>query len=165
MQCASPLKAAPWPFTVFKSTNSGTFELLQNNPFSNFCFTMNDSSGFALKNWENQYERPFVLWDESSSLLFQQPNTWQCEYKLITDSSNSSSSFHSRLFPVFIRMNTVWMGIPGIEKRPLNALTSALLKDYLFLFYFSRLFCFVFSCFLSYIVLDFTFTHNLFSLR
>lgn len=41
--------------------NSGTFALLQNKAFSNFCSTMNDSCGFALKNWESCCESPFLL--------------------------------------------------------------------------------------------------------
>lgn len=42
----------------------------------------------CLKEWGELVWKAFCE-SESSSLLFQQPNTWQCEYKWITDSTNS----------------------------------------------------------------------------
>lgn len=118
--------------------HSGTFALLQNKAFSNFRSTMNDSCGFVLKNWESWCERPFLLWDESSSLPFQQPDTWQGEYKWIRLCKLSSTVISLQTLLCAHQFLLDGYFLFGIEENPLTAFNSALLRGYLFLFYFSR---------------------------
>lgn len=171
-QSASCLKAASWPFNVTQG------HLLKSGPFPPAAWAENPMYFPTLFHYE------WFLWvclKELGELV------WKafCSVRWIKFIAISAAKH----LTMWVQMNQTLQTLQptvfslqtlpcvhhllldgyflfGIEENPLNTPNSALLRDYLFLFHFSREgFWFFLLPLLFYTVLDFTFMHNLFSLR